>query len=116
MALCRPPAFCSYRQAQRKTYVKPRQRAPRPPKNPLILPTRTLLQPVQRPNPVLRPLPLPEEHLLIMQPRTQIIAHQRKEARNRECFPAVPQNVKVDGFGVEVVAEEGDGGVDGDHE
>lgn len=51
-----------------------------------------------------------------MQPRTQIIAHQRKEARNRECFPAVPQNVKVDGFGVEVVAEEGDGGVDGDHE
>lgn len=98
------------------TYIKPRQPAPRPPQNSLILaPRRTPLHPIQRPHPILD-LDIPEILLLVMQSRRNIMAHQRKETRYGKRFVAVAQHFKVDGVLVVDVGEEGDGCVDGDHE
>lgn len=51
-----------------------------------------------------------------MQVRRDVMAQQGEEAGNREGLVAVAQDLEVDGVQVEVVREEGDGRVDGNHE
>ena len=51
-----------------------------------------------------------------MQIRFQILAHQREETGDSEGLVAVPQNLPVDGVPVVLVRDEGDDGVDGEHE
>ena len=51
-----------------------------------------------------------------MQIRCDIGAKQGKKACNSECFIAIPNYFKINRARVEVVREEGDDGVDRDHE
>lgn len=98
-----------------RTYVEPRQPAPWLPQPALVLASRALLHPCDWPDPVLW-LHVSEILLLLVQIRRNVVAHEREEAGNGEGFIAVSQNLEVYGFLVIEVAEEGDDGVNRDHD
>lgn len=98
----------------RYTHIKPRQPAPRLPERSLVLPTRTLLQTKHTPEPILR-LHRPEEDLLLVQIRRDIVAQQREKARDGERLVAIPQDLVVDRVLIVQIAQEADSAVYGDH-
>jgi hypothetical protein len=81
----------------------------------MVFAARTLLHPSDRPDPIFR-FDVPEVLLLFVQTRSDIMTHESKEAGNGKSLVAVSQDFEVYGFLVVEVAEEGDNGVDGDHD
>jgi hypothetical protein len=97
------------------TYVEPGQSTPRPSQPSMVFAARTLLHPGDRPDPILG-FDVPEVLLLFVQTRSDVMTHESEEARNGESLVAVSQDFEVYGFFVVEVAEEGDNGVNGDHD
>lgn len=96
-------------------YIEPGQPTPGLSQPSLILAACTFLHPCDGPDPVLR-LDIPEILLLVMKVWCDVVAHKGEEAGNGEGLVAVSQHFKVDGLFVVQIAEEGNDGVDGDHD
>ena len=98
-----------------RTYVKPGQSAPRLSQPSMVFAARALLHPSDRPDPILG-FDVPEVLLLFVQTRSDVMTHESEKAGNGKSLVAVTQDFEVYGFLVVKVAEEGDNGVDGDHD
>lgn len=98
-----------------RTYVEPGQSAPWLSQPSMVFAACTLLHPSDRPNPVLG-FDVPEVFLLFVQTRRDVMTHESEKAGNGKSLVAVSQDFEVHGFLVVEVAEEGDNGVDGDHD
>jgi hypothetical protein len=80
-----------------------------------VLSTGTLLHPGKWPDPIFGDEG-PKVFFLVMDVGGNVIADEGEEGGDGEGFVAVAQDFEVDGVAVVEVGEEGDGGVDGDHE
>ena len=96
-------------------YIEPGQTTSGSSQPALLSTSCDLLEVPHRPDPSLGS-DCTEVDLLLVQIRCQICAHQAEERGDRECLVTVPNDLKVDAVLVVVDREEGDGGVDRDHE
>jgi hypothetical protein len=100
---------------QGETNIEPSQPTPRPPQRSPILTTSALLQIEKLQEPILG-CNRAKEILLIMKVIRDIIAQQRKKARNRKRLVAIPQDFKINGLSPEKITQKADDAVDRDHE
>lgn len=77
------------------THIEPSQATSGNAKQTLVLATGELLKTKDTPEPVDR-LELTEELLLLMQVRTNVVAHQGEEGSNSKCFVAVAEHFIID--------------------
>lgn len=94
--------------------VEPSKTRARLAERPLVLASSAFLHEEDSPEPVDR-RQSPEVIFLLVQPRRNILAHERKEARNGESFVAVAQHLVVDCVLVVEVAQERHRRVNWDH-
>ena len=97
-----------------QSYIKPCQSTPWDSPD-SILASAALLHPGHRPDPLSR-LDSAKVILLAMEIRSNIMAQEGEEGRDRERFVAVTNNAEVDGMFVEEDAEPRDERIDRDHQ
>lgn len=86
-------------------YVEPGNAAPRPPQQPFLLAASHLLEPIQRPTPILR-FDVAKVVFLLVEIGCKIMAHEREEARYSISGVAFAYKLAVDGVSVEHVREQ----------